>query len=136
SVVCEMCDLQSVFFFQAEDGIRDWSVTGVQTCALPISSRSTAAWARSLSFQTCAAVNTTNKPKIMANGDSIPVEIALNARARSPFASAVTSPWIAAAIKYVKAKTTRVIHKIGRLCSQSLMLGSPVPIRNDVFHSK
>src|SRR5437763_200187 len=26
----------SVFFFQAEDGIRDTSVTGVQTCALPI----------------------------------------------------------------------------------------------------
>ena len=24
------------FFFQAEDGIRDTSVTGVQTCALPI----------------------------------------------------------------------------------------------------
>src|SRR5258708_40063431 len=27
----------SVFFFQAEDGIRDDLVTGVQTCALPIS---------------------------------------------------------------------------------------------------
>src|SRR5207237_4714233 len=27
------------FFFQAEDGIRDSSVTGVQTCALPISAR-------------------------------------------------------------------------------------------------
>src|SRR5260221_2193221 len=27
------------FFFQAEDGIRDHCVTGVQTCALPISSR-------------------------------------------------------------------------------------------------
>ena len=26
-----------VFFFQAEDGIRDIGVTGVQTCALPIS---------------------------------------------------------------------------------------------------
>src|SRR5260370_28307294 len=26
-----------LFFFQAEDGIRDSSVTGVQTCALPIS---------------------------------------------------------------------------------------------------
>src|SRR5437762_13732436 len=26
----------SSFFFQAEDGIRDTSVTGVQTCALPI----------------------------------------------------------------------------------------------------
>src|SRR6266581_4395254 len=28
------------FFFQAEDGIRDGRVTGVQTCALPISSES------------------------------------------------------------------------------------------------
>src|SRR6266704_4168433 len=28
-----------VFFFQAEDGIRDRNVTGVQTCALPISTR-------------------------------------------------------------------------------------------------
>src|SRR5688572_18988306 len=27
------------FFFQAEDGIRDLTVTGVQTCALPISLR-------------------------------------------------------------------------------------------------
>src|SRR5688572_31623924 len=27
------------FFFQAEDGIRDLTVTGVQTCALPISQR-------------------------------------------------------------------------------------------------
>src|SRR6266540_4910190 len=27
----------SLFFFQAEDGIRDRDVTGVQTCALPIS---------------------------------------------------------------------------------------------------
>src|SRR5207253_4270673 len=29
------------FFFQAEDGIRDGHVTGVQTCALPISSANT-----------------------------------------------------------------------------------------------
>src|SRR5256885_3670354 len=27
------------FFFQAEDGIRDYKVTGVQTCALPICAR-------------------------------------------------------------------------------------------------
>src|SRR2546426_7939154 len=27
------------FFFQAEDGIRDYKVTGVQTCALPIWNR-------------------------------------------------------------------------------------------------
>src|SRR5260221_3759807 len=30
-----------LFLFQAEDGIRDWSVTGVQTCALPISEEHT-----------------------------------------------------------------------------------------------
>src|ERR1039457_934206 len=28
-----------LFFFQAEDGIRDYKVTGVQTCALPIYKR-------------------------------------------------------------------------------------------------
>src|SRR5256885_12118041 len=28
--------LGDLFFFQAEDGIRDYKVTGVQTCALPI----------------------------------------------------------------------------------------------------
>src|SRR5690606_30576081 len=32
--ICVYC-----FFFQAEDGIRDFHVTGVQTCALPISNR-------------------------------------------------------------------------------------------------
>src|SRR2546430_5982251 len=35
-----LCRIRSVFFFfffQAEDGIRDLTVTGVQTCALPIS---------------------------------------------------------------------------------------------------
>src|SRR2546430_5767718 len=34
NVVCACCHF---FFFQAEDGIRDLTVTGVQTCALPIS---------------------------------------------------------------------------------------------------
>src|SRR5215210_8799138 len=32
-----VCFVLLFFFFQAEDGIRDTSVTGVQTCALPIS---------------------------------------------------------------------------------------------------
>src|SRR2546426_9287722 len=38
-----MCSIEKIgifniffFFFQAEDGIRDYKVTGVQTCALPI----------------------------------------------------------------------------------------------------
>src|SRR5699024_11711375 len=32
------------FFFQAEDGIRDRNVTGVQTCALPIFSSGNTLW--------------------------------------------------------------------------------------------
>src|SRR5699024_11842578 len=31
-----LCSISFFFFFQAEDGIRDRNVTGVQTCALPI----------------------------------------------------------------------------------------------------
>src|SRR5688572_31928317 len=40
------CYIFVFFFFQAEDGIRDLTVTGVQTCALPISSCPTC-WALS-----------------------------------------------------------------------------------------
>src|SRR6266496_1733146 len=36
------------FFFQAEDGIRDLYVTGVQTCALPISRDAAATWIEGL----------------------------------------------------------------------------------------
>src|SRR5262249_57976876 len=42
----DCCVCCSVFFFQAEDGIRDWSVTGVQTCALPISALDAAQFQR------------------------------------------------------------------------------------------
>src|SRR5690606_40694346 len=34
--VCTSYECYSYFVFQAEDGIRDFHVTGVQTCALPI----------------------------------------------------------------------------------------------------
>src|SRR5690606_39427824 len=47
----------SSFFFQAEDGIRDFHVTGVQTCALPIWSPS-----RGLSSQTNRPVHSTHSP--------------------------------------------------------------------------
>src|SRR2546422_693109 len=48
------------FFFQAEDGIRDVAVTGVQTCALPISvkrSRSTFFISNSLEPRTRKAIS-------------------------------------------------------------------------------
>src|SRR2546426_45271 len=40
------------FFFQAEDGIRDYKVTGVQTCALPI-------WRLFISFRDTTRVSAT-----------------------------------------------------------------------------
>src|SRR2546430_9108078 len=43
-----MCLLLFFFFFQAEDGIRDLTVTGVQTCALPIYAAAAARNATSL----------------------------------------------------------------------------------------
>src|SRR5262249_59035285 len=43
-------------FFQAEDGIRDWSVTGVQTCALPISNDPEHLGRRSLLLQRLVAL--------------------------------------------------------------------------------
>src|SRR6266566_1888723 len=51
-MLCVVC----FFFFQAEDGIRDYKVTGVQTCALPISSwsRRAAATSRALRSRSMA----------------------------------------------------------------------------------
>src|SRR5205823_8166363 len=49
-------DDSCVFFFQAEDGIRDKLVTGVQTCALPISSASASCAARRVSSPESASM--------------------------------------------------------------------------------
>src|SRR2546430_3749365 len=54
-----MLSSDSFFFFQAEDGIRDLTVTGVQTCALPISfnrrqpRRRSRPWYTSVGNRTC-----------------------------------------------------------------------------------
>src|SRR5690606_40146769 len=49
---CRVRSHSLFFFFQAEDGIRDFHVTGVQTCALPISASSTSATTASRSRST------------------------------------------------------------------------------------
>src|SRR5258706_14270244 len=65
------------FFFQAEDGIRDWSVTGVQTCALPIYTRSFSASLHRGFERRCAALKWTRRvtthlgiPKATRPGDA------------------------------------------------------------------
>src|SRR5438105_12452461 len=52
----------SVFFFQAEDGIRDPLVTGVQTCALPISS---------ISDVVIPASGVTNEPSVLPTNPAV-----------------------------------------------------------------
>src|SRR5690606_41009206 len=51
---------ETFFFFQAEDGIRDFHVTGVQTCALPIWSRPVRPSARSRTDRT---VHASHRPR-------------------------------------------------------------------------
>src|SRR5947208_5843789 len=58
--ICFVCPALFFFFFQAEDGIRDDLVTGVQTCALPIwmeQSPSTKRYASAVS-NACASCRT------------------------------------------------------------------------------
>src|SRR6266404_206191 len=63
--------LEYFFFFQAEDGIRDKLVTGVQTCALPISLRpsgdATCSWlvATDQGIKNASSV----APKLLMSGD-------------------------------------------------------------------
>src|SRR5256885_9101683 len=62
-----------LFFFQAEDGIRDYKVTGVQTCALPICVRIDA---------TCAGVSSCREPRMQA-ASARRSELVLSAKARN-----------------------------------------------------
>src|SRR5438270_6432375 len=57
-----------VFFFQAEDGIRVLTVTGVQTCALPIS-RTCPSLSALFIFTDITAIIAKHQPEIMAIED-------------------------------------------------------------------
>src|SRR5207302_3660283 len=73
------------FFFQAEDGIRDFHVTGVQTCALPIS-----AFVDGWEIHFTKLLTTIDKIKLYANPDTSPTDQsqvgALVAEVDGPFA--------------------------------------------------
>src|SRR5688572_31266913 len=56
------------FFFQAEDGIRDLTVTGVQTCALPISAKAMKL-PKGFTVQAAAAEPDVKQPIAMALDD-------------------------------------------------------------------
>src|SRR5256885_4550564 len=62
------------FFFQAEDGIRDYKVTGVQTCALPILYSSSSPWLTA--DASARAVNATLRERAAASGTIQPAWLA------------------------------------------------------------
>src|SRR2546430_5013166 len=77
---------RSFFFFQAEDGIRDLTVTGVQTCALPISGYS--AWTNNfypayfdytiIKYSSQGLPLWTNRYNGPGNGADYPTDLALD----------------------------------------------------------
>src|SRR5207247_6355653 len=78
--------LSCFFFFQAEDGIRDPLVTGVQTCALPISSAlrhdSAQSAARSIAFlqssrpaPRCFSMKTASKQACRSRASGLSVQL-------------------------------------------------------------
>src|SRR5260370_7878238 len=86
------------FFFKAEAGIRDSSVTGVQTCALPISRREASAPARKAPAASTRAAPSPSPPRRQAgqtlSGDcpASPPHIALSRCPSVPAPSAATPP--------------------------------------------
>src|SRR2546422_8160039 len=66
------CQSLFLFFFQAEDGIRDVAVTGVQTCALPISTllccQTSFFVTASMSASVCSATAIALAPPLLQTG--------------------------------------------------------------------
>src|SRR5699024_12564587 len=64
------------FFFQAEDGIRDRNVTGVQTCALPISPWSQTKCSTKLSYFPKSAPERSRTPNLLIRSQTLyPIEL-------------------------------------------------------------
>src|SRR2546426_12504836 len=65
------------FFFQAEDGIRDYKVTGVQTCALPICETNGLAWVRRTDQQVPIRTGTREWPSATVSWNVTPARTLL-----------------------------------------------------------
>src|SRR2546430_1798104 len=70
-----MCVLSVFFFFQAEDGIRDLTVTGVQTCALPILLVGVPGLAKTLMVKALAAAFRWKFARVQFTPDLMPSDI-------------------------------------------------------------
>src|SRR2546426_12707854 len=78
------------FFFQAEDGIRDYKVTGVQTCALPIS----ASQARASTRLTCSSDRGRTIQRGTRPSTAALTQAAVSSTKASRPTIAASAPWI------------------------------------------
>src|SRR5438876_3516375 len=92
-----MCRTLS-FFFQAEDGIRDGRVTGVQTCALPVV-------AKTETFNESAealAVPDLNPEELLKSGKVKPLPADAEERFRGSFLKEETPPFTDYRVKVIE----------------------------------
>src|SRR5437762_4444514 len=80
------------FFFQAEDGIRDTSVTGVQTCALPISRQ----YSSDLYYGAVTAFDAVNHKVLAKAVTDIEIRSGVTATAGGLIFSALQDGWLVA----------------------------------------
>src|SRR6266705_5916371 len=102
------------FFFQAEDGIRDRTVTGVQTCALPIFGLRAIA---SLSYGTRVAapgrrtnatqILRTRKPAVGAPGEAADLT-----RSKATTAKTITEPRISTSRRAIRTGRSRSCRRL------------------------
>src|SRR2546427_3846010 len=102
------------FFFKAEDGIRVLTVTGVQTCALPISGRAAAFWHP---LRTLAAARMPVRLWVdratVRRGDSVTVTVQVPAASRATlWTRGPGEPWLAASLAL--DSVGRAVRQIGR----------------------
>src|SRR5438046_3693730 len=108
------------FFFHAEDCIRDWSVTGVQTCALPILLNVTADRPDGTGFVT-----------VYPCGGSLPLASNLNFVAGQTVANSVTvAVGVAGKVCIYTFTATHIVVDVGGAFRPALGTGlaGPVPV--------
>src|SRR2546427_9344069 len=85
------------FFFQAEDGIRDLTVTGVQTCALPISAQVAGICRKAADGQVVSPANLNSPEQTVISGHAAAVkravEMASAGGAKRAVVLAVSAPF-------------------------------------------
>src|SRR5699024_11601499 len=74
----------SIIFFQAEDGIRDRSVTGLQTCALPISGLDQVKAGQLINAKLDIVLGTTSPPRWPSTSSRRPVLTACSTKSGWP----------------------------------------------------